>query len=317
VNALWGPWLDLPLEQARTAGRAGRLGHAFLVQGPPGWGQQVLAAALAREWLGELSVAADVHLSQVAHPDLRWVLPEGKGEQIRIDAVRELAEFVAQTPHVAACKVAVLDPADALNEQAANALLKTLEEPAGSTRLLLVSEAPTALLPTLRSRCQRLTVRPVDRTLVLAWLRGRVAATVLPNLPALAAEYGHAPFAVLAAIERGEAPLAPAIRDVLKGRASPIAVAQRLAGDRLDATVARSMRLVATTLADRVGVQTRSSDDAPKLVDVPPAARDLVALWEEHLEAHRLCLSTGNPNPQLLLERLLFGWRRLGIPGGV
>src|SRR5215831_3234919 len=108
-------WLEIPRRRASAALRANRLPHAVLIDGAPGWGQASLARALALELLDRDPADAPADLADLAHPDLRWVLPEGKGEQIRIDTIRALAEFASQTPQIARCKVAALVPADALN----------------------------------------------------------------------------------------------------------------------------------------------------------------------------------------------------------
>jgi DNA polymerase-3 subunit delta' len=304
------PWLDAPFARFRDAFDAGRLAHAVLVQGPPGWGQADLARAVTLVLLGRTDVAADLDLSQLAHPDLRWVLPEGAGEQIRIGTVREIGEFTAQTPQIAPRKVVVLNPADALNEHAANALLKTLEEPAGASHLLLVTEAVADLLPTIRSRCWHIDIRPVARASVLEWL-----ARVLPDrdagaLAALAFEHGYAPHRVRQALERGDEPLAPALAAVVEGRIAPVAAAQRLLSVPVDDFVARSMRYVATAMA--------RADAAAAALPAPLRRIDptrLWVLWQAHLDARRATLGTTNPNPQLLVEGILFGWRRAAAAG--
>lgn len=302
------PWLEAPFARFCDAFDSGRLAHAVLVQGPPGWGQADLARAMTLMLLGRTDVAADLELSQLAHPDLRWVLPEGAGEQIRIDTVREIGAFTAQTPQIAPCKVVVLNPADALNEHAANALLKTLEEPAGASHLLLVTEAVSDLLPTIRSRCWHIDIRPVPPTSVLEWLGRSLPDRDASVVATLAIEHGYAPHRVRQALERGDEPLAPALAAVVEGRIAPVAAAQRLLSVPLDDLVARSMRYVAMAIA-----RSAAAALPPSLARIEPA--ELWALWQAHLDARRAALGTTNPNPQLLVEGLLFGWRRAAASG--
>lgn len=196
------PWLVRPKREALAM--RPRLPHAMLVQGPEGWGQERLASAVALELLGlDASRAA----AEVAHPDLRWLAPEGGA--IRVDAVRAVAEFLVRTPHLAPRKVAVLAAAERMNANAANALLKTLEEPPEGSFILVCTGQPGRLLPTIRSRCQRIEVRPGAPAEVLAWLAA--AEVDMEQAGYLAVEYGGAPFAALAAWQRDQAPLWPAL----------------------------------------------------------------------------------------------------------
>ena len=104
------------------------------------------------------------------HPDLSWLSPQENSRQIRIEQVRDLSAELALTSHAGGYKVGIISPADALNRFAANALLKTLEEPAARTLLVLVATQPSRLPPTILSRCQRLRVRAPARAEALAWL---------------------------------------------------------------------------------------------------------------------------------------------------
>jgi DNA polymerase-3 subunit delta' len=104
------------------------------------------------------------------HPDLSFLELEEDSRQIRIEQVRELSAELALTAHGGGYKVAIVSPADAMNRFAANALLKTLEEPPARTLLILVVTQPSRLPATVLSRCQRLRVRAPQRAQSLAWL---------------------------------------------------------------------------------------------------------------------------------------------------
>ena len=196
------PWLAAPLAQGLVL-RA----HALLLHGPGGVGQFELGVALATGWLCEADDASTRPCGECPscrlmaahmHPDfhllvpdalrepLGWGAPEegGEGEggakpgkgrakpsrEIRVEAVRGAIEWGQKTSSRARAKVILIHPAQAMNLIAANALLKTLEEPAGSLRVVLTANDPEALLPTVRSRCQRLRLEQPPRALALAWL---------------------------------------------------------------------------------------------------------------------------------------------------
>jgi DNA polymerase-3 subunit delta' len=200
------PWLDAPLEQALQTQRA----HALLIHGPQGVGQFELALTLAQAWLCEgtqprkpCGACASCKLVQArSHPDLLVLLPEALHEalgwqsaeedgdaagddktgkrkpskDIRVDDVRRAIAFAQTTSSRGCGKVVVMHPAERMNAISANALLKTLEEPPGSARLVLSCSAPDALLPTIRSRCQALRLSLPDAALSSRWLAERSVA---------------------------------------------------------------------------------------------------------------------------------------------
>lgn len=194
------PWLQ---QQALDLLR--QRGHAWLLQGPSGLGQAALGLAMVRAWLcdqpdaGGLACgqceschAIDVH----AHTDLRVLMPETAmlesgwpldekaqkeiddkkrkpSKEIRIEAMREAVEFAQRTSGRGRGKAVLIYPAERMNTVTANALLKTLEEPAGDVRFVLASEGAHLLLPTIRSRCIVHTMRWPATEEALAWLDSR------------------------------------------------------------------------------------------------------------------------------------------------
>ncbi|MFG6460881.1 DNA polymerase III subunit delta' [Roseateles sp. DXS20W] len=196
------PWLQGPLTDALTRARS----HALLVQGPAGVGQLELAVKLAQSWLCEAAAPGQPACNQCAscklfasgtHPDFQLLLPEaldatareslglpfeeidvkaGKAKpskEIKVEAVRGLLSFAQATSARGKAKVVVIFPAEALNGVAANALLKTLEEPSGLLRFALASHDSASLLPTIRSRCQPLPLALPERSAALAWLASK------------------------------------------------------------------------------------------------------------------------------------------------
>ncbi len=95
------------------------------------------------------------------HPDMFMIAPEGDGGQITVSAIRELQESLSYKPFEGIWKIAVIDNADRLNQSAANAFLQTLEEPSSQSILILISSRPEMILPTIRSRCQRISFSPL------------------------------------------------------------------------------------------------------------------------------------------------------------
>lgn len=229
------PWLAAPLAHLRGLGE--RLPHALLIEGPPGWGEDRIADALAGQLMG-LAPAASA--KQAAHPDLRWIEPEAG--VIRVDAVRRATRFLLQTAQVAGRKIAVIQDADKLNTNAANALLKTLEEPPAESFLALSTGAPARLLPTVRSRCHRIVIRPVANDALLAWLHAQGVAE--ENAGYLAVEYGGAPFRVLEVANSGQVPLWPRLAEAAQAPAAASRFAESQRDAQLPDLAGRWLRIV-------------------------------------------------------------------------
>lgn len=175
------PWQRATWETWWQARRADRFPHALLVTGPAGVGKRRLVWLLARSLLCPhpngrgfaCGHCQDCRLLAAAHPDYLAIGPdpEGKSDEIKVDAVRRLADADALTAHRGGYKVIVVDPAQNLNTAAANSLLKTLEEPAPGTLLCLICEQPSRLPATVRSRCQTVKLPVPPEAEALAWLR--------------------------------------------------------------------------------------------------------------------------------------------------
>jgi len=164
---------DGAVAELRRVIAAGRVPAAILLLGPAGIGKRALADALAARLLctaeGDDACGVCAQCVRVAggtHPDLRVVLRDADRKDVRTEQVRELTRWLSLTPLMAGRKVGIFDGAHEVNEHGQNALLKTLEEPPGSTVLLLTASAPSLLLPTVRSRCRQVRLEPLPAPLV-------------------------------------------------------------------------------------------------------------------------------------------------------
>ncbi|MCC6782867.1 MAG: DUF2075 domain-containing protein [Planctomycetes bacterium] len=178
----WQDWL-------RRAARR-RLPHALVIEGAPGTGKSHAARELAAALLGGDERGAARRVASGNHPDLHLLTVPEDRQEIPVDAVRALLDELQRRPLEGGARVAIVDPADRLNEQGQNALLKTLEEPGEDAFLLLVARRPEGLLETVRSRAARLRIRPLDDATLRAALHDGTAP--LPE--------GSSPSAVAAAI---------------------------------------------------------------------------------------------------------------------
>lgn len=196
--------LPLPWHQGEfdaLASAKDRLAHALLIHGPRGIGKLDFARALAQALLCETPTESNAACGGCtacawfeagAHPDYRQIEPAAESEDdedeeggkpakaakkksvfITVAQIRALPELINITSHRGGPKVIVLHPAEALNVNAANALLKSLEEPPPGTHFVLVSHRPHQLLPTIKSRCRQVALRAPDRDSAARWLASR------------------------------------------------------------------------------------------------------------------------------------------------
>jgi len=161
-----------------------RLPHALMLVGPAACGKTTLADAMVARLLCVEEQARACGrcrscqlLAGGAHPDFFDIHPEEDSKVIKVDQVRGLIDKLNLTTSVSRRKVAYVHPAETMNGAAANALLKSLEEPTGDAVLILVSDNPGNLPVTIRSRCQSISIAQPDSGIVLEWLQGRSGVT--------------------------------------------------------------------------------------------------------------------------------------------
>ena len=169
-----------PLEILRLALGNGRLHHAYLFVGPEGVGKRAVALALAKavhcdetanEFCGRCAACA--RIQNANHPDVRIVETLAGKKEISIQQVREIEKELNFRSFSGKRKIAIIDPATSMNLSAQNALLKTLEEPPQDSVLILIAPNAGALLPTLRSRCLRISFGPLARDEVARYLMSK------------------------------------------------------------------------------------------------------------------------------------------------
>ena len=175
-------WQQTQWSQLWQANVAGRLPHALLLTGMVGIGKKDFAHGFSQALLCQAITADGVacqscHLCRLvagrSHPDVLWVEPEKEGGTIKVDQVRAVSEFINQTALQGGKRIVIVNPADGMNVNAANALLKTLEEPPAGALIMLVTSQPSRLPATVRSRCQHVFFQRPGRVEALSWLASR------------------------------------------------------------------------------------------------------------------------------------------------
>jgi DNA polymerase-3 subunit delta' len=346
----------------RAALRRGALHHAYLFGGPAGTGKARAARLLAQAANCEgpaapraeegSSVAPEpgyreepcgacVPCRKIAadnHPDVLWLAQErvmakaGRWEpkagrspskDIVVDQIRDLVDHrLAMKRFEGRRRFAIVDPADAMNPQAQNALLKTLEEPPDGTTLVLVAGSPDALLPTIRSRCLRVSFQPIPDALVVSELE---AAGRSPAEARLAAALAGGSLGRAMALDPAEL---DALHEAVRGAAALdpddalgwLAFARERGGDRAQA--ADLCELLAVWLRDVLAAQ--AGGGSPALLDLAPeTGRIAAALTPAEVVRRReevawtvLALKQ-NASPVLALERLVIRWFEGGAHGRV
>lgn len=277
------PWHEPVLRNITMACSSGRLAHAIGVAVQPGWGIYDLAESIARRLL---SITSEQPIAEIAHPDLQWLEPEDA--VLKVDQIRIVRDFAVQTPRLAEFKVIVILHADLLNTAAANALLKTLEEPPLRTHLFLCTEQWGRLLPTIKSRCQKMQVTGSNQ-MAQAWLLEQGMSASDLEL----AQAGYAPLTALA--YQGvdiDAWLKRAAVHGLQGQ---------------------GMNVVPENFVDWLAGWYRLV--IREIIELSPFDRQkaavLVGFGEKLLRARQQIRTTNSANSTLLYEQLVYSWQKL------
>jgi DNA polymerase-3 subunit delta' len=320
---------DPARDALRRAITRGRLAHAYLFDGPPGVGKRGAALGLAmalncKQAPGDGCGACDVcrRIEAGLHPDVQTFGPSGAANQIVVDDAKAVLALARSRPHEGAARVIVLDDADALNPNAGNSLLKTLEEPLGGNHLVLCTSAPDKLLPTIRSRTQRIRFRPLTTEALLALAAARGIPTARAEIAAALAD-GSATRMLAEAAPQGEDEDPSASLTALRktvttpGAGGVFDFAAAVAGDKEGKQdLPRLLTLLGRLYRDALALAAGAPELALLAHSETSPAGALAALGTDRLLRALAAIVdaqtalTANVNPTLAVERLVLALKR-------
>ena len=320
------PWQQRQWEQLNSAAAAGRLPHAMLLSGAEGAGLTEFAEALIATLLCTQATAFEpcgecksciLHRAG-NHPDFMRVEPEEKGKQIKVDPIRELIDYIHLKSQYGRYKLAMINPAEAMNRSSANSLLKTLEEPPAGSLIILVCHQPAKLPITIRSRCQQI-IMSAGQEQALAWLGEQLAnADVDPELLLESSQGG--PLKALEFFQNNSAQQQGALLDDLKDlrqkKADPIKIAEKWQEigpveviQWLLLFFARMIRLKLATPAQENN-KSIINRQLQQLINGLDLAQ-LFTCYDVVLKNHHAINGTISLNKQGLLEDIILQWQSL------
>jgi DNA polymerase-3 subunit delta' len=321
------PWHTRLLQQVLSD--KAHLPHALLIHGPEGIGKAAFGASIAHSLLCESPGAGDpcghcpacAWLAAGTHPDLRVLEPENPdnaepeeqstpvkgGAHILIEQVRALSDFINISSHRGRAKVIIIRPAELLNVNAANALLKNLEEPPASVFFILISHRPHFLPATIRSRCRLVPLGCPDADLAIEWLREQgvqdpqLALAHTGNAAVLACELSQRSYWVQ--------------RDGFLGALSaqdldPVSMAENFNDEGVRDMLSWLQKWTFDLVLQRRAGKVRYNPDRSAVIAALAQRIDPLAMLRYHRELLQLQRIVHHPlNPRLLLEQLLIDYR--------
>ncbi len=324
------PALPYPWQQSLWQGfikqqEDGRLPHALMFAGPQGLGKLHLAYGLM-QWLlcqAPVSHVACGHCKSCelnraeTHPDFTALFPDEPGKAIKVDAVRAATEKLNKTAQISQYKVVIAAPAESMNNNSANALLKTLEEPADRTLLILVTDSPSSVLPTIRSRCQIKLMTPPPQAESLAWLAPLMSGTEYKPDTLLRMARG-APLSALGLLDGAELELKQGwLSDMTLlslGKKDALSIATNWHNKDMTLLFNWLIGWLHSVAIWKSGVSVAEIEVLDRLLlkqlKVVPDTL-LQRYLEKLLHSKRLMLSGANPNKQLMVEEILMDWGAL------
>ena len=319
------PWQNAVWQSLMARIHDARMPHALLLSGQKGLGKNQLAELFAKALLcyepqpdhtacGKCS--ACLLYQAGTHPDFSYVTPLEDSKNIAVDQVREICRYFTLKSQYGGYKIVIISPADQMNNAAANSLLKTLEEPAGQTLLILVTDKPHALLPTIRSRCQHIKFNVPSRDQALPWLTAQLNGKHEPEHVLSLAQ--GSPLLALTFAEQdlieSRQDLLSDLRSLAQGKLDPVSIADKWTKYGIKPVIL----WLTSWVSDMVRLKFISH---PSLL----ANKDITQYlhrFAEHLEVKALFaffdqlvqalkLADGQANAQMLMEDILIDWSRL------
>ncbi|MFT6102801.1 MAG: DNA polymerase-3 subunit delta' [Candidatus Endobugula sp.] len=328
------PWQQQAWERIQQQIEQDKIPHAVLLSGQQGIGKWHFAESLA-DYLLCLSPKADLACGQCrscqlmkagTHPDKKWLVPEEAGKAIKVDQVRALSHFIANTSQQGGKKVVLLGPVEQLNVNSANALLKSLEEPAGNTVLILVSHVLNGVMATIRSRCQLLPLACPSRPVALMWLE----KLQVDDASTLLTLSGGAPLIAKGMVEGDYLDHLTIFINTIDRLSHPLSSTDTpdvgMARDWLPLSInhitewwlqiIHSIVINATPQSAALTVNTNSDEltISQRVLRIANSGRQLNKQWlykfsDKLLALRQQQLNGANPNMQLLVEELLLDWQ--------
>lgn len=315
------PWLISAWEQLVQYKQKQRVPHAVLITGAQGIGKSTLAQKFAHYILCQQSSNVACGLCRSCqlftagnHPDYLLIQPEEESNNIKIDQVRKIVQFLDQTKACSEFQVVVINPGEALNRAAANSLLKTLEEPRGSVLILLVSHQPSRLAATIRSRCHQLKVPLPGKQQTLPWLQQQIGTGDADLLLKMA---DYSPLNALQYAQHKHSNQRHAFYEQLfllhQKKADPVqVVSQFLAANSLELLLCMSSMMM-DLIRIKLQIHDEHITNQDKINEFKELSRELgvIYLFKYLDKIHagvQLLQNNTNVNNQLLLEQLLISW---------
>lgn len=315
------PWYNRQWAQLMSSIEQGRLSHALLLQGPEGLGKRSFAWELAQYLLCTDrksrntacgSCRACCQTKAGTHPDFSALTPEEGKKDISVEQVRALGERLSLTSHAGGWRIAIIVPAETMNKHAANALLKTLEEPGANTLLILITTTQSRLPATLRSRCQRIRFSIPPTTEAVAWLDSSEKRSDWPRLLKFS---GGAPLAAVDLAGNGFAELdrnwQQDLNNIVSGAAEPVEIAERWGKSEPRLCVVWLRHQTMDLIRSRWHETGFSESDTGHTLSLQTIGKapslDSLFGYVDQLDLAARLLSS-NANRQLLMESLLIPW---------
>ena len=324
----WYPWLNGPYRQLIEGYQEGRAHHAVLLHALPGMGRESLVYALSRRMLCQnpegMKSCGECHSCKLmmagTHPDWYALSPEKGKQTLGVDAIRSVLENLYQRSRQGGAKLVWIENSEQLTEAAANALLKTLEEPPDATYFLLGCHEPTRLLATLRSRCLYLYLPTPDEAQSVAWLNKRHPASAQALQTALRLQAG-APLAAEHLLQeetvRQRSALCQALTNAVAPRAFYSLLPQLNHEDAPERIHWLSLLLLDALKIQRGAASARVNLDQDELITLLAnqlTSAELDAVLSRWLRCRHQLLTVTGVNRELLLADVLLEWEQVSHP---